>query len=119
MRVSSASGRAFGTTASVEVLRALDLTVAFFGAEDLDEDDEADLDNTDAVRDHFLSLYREHRIRGARWLYYACRVKGFNIPVTRRRHVFRLPSFQVPSRFRNPVEDSLDFMPERKTQAGG
>jgi hypothetical protein len=31
-------------------LRALDLTV--FGVEDLDEEDEADLDNTEAVRDH-------------------------------------------------------------------
>jgi hypothetical protein len=49
-RVSSAAGRAFKASASVDVLRALDLTV--FGVEDLDEEDEADLDNTEAVRDH-------------------------------------------------------------------
>jgi hypothetical protein len=78
LRVSSTSGLAFETTesveavsaevASAEVLGALDLTVfdvVLFGADE-DAEDEANLDNTGAVRDHFLSLYRERRILGAR-----------------------------------------------------
>jgi hypothetical protein len=83
LRVSSTSGLGFETTesveavsvevasaeaASVEVLGALDLTVfdvVLFGADE-DAEDEANLDNTGAVRDHFLSLYRERRILGAR-----------------------------------------------------
>jgi hypothetical protein len=56
--------------ASAEVFCALDLTVfdvVLFGAEDGAED-EANLDNTGAVRDHFLSLYRKRRILGVRQL---------------------------------------------------
>ena len=58
---------------------------------------------------------------GARWLYYACGVNGFNIPVTRFPHFFRTCHFfvfQLPSGFRRPVDDSANFMPVRKTQAG-
>jgi hypothetical protein len=48
-------GRVSETTASAVVLRTLDLTVfavALFGVEDVGREDEADLDNTGAVRDH-------------------------------------------------------------------
>jgi len=48
-------------TASAEVLRVLGpsvLAFVLFSADDPGEEDEADLDNTGAVRDHFLSLYR-------------------------------------------------------------
>jgi hypothetical protein len=59
-------GRVSETTASAVVLRTLDLTVfavALFGVEDVGREDEADLDNTGAVRDHFLSLYRDAESR--------------------------------------------------------
>jgi hypothetical protein len=48
-------------TASAEVVRILGLSilaVVLVGADEPGEEDEADLDNTGAVRDHFLSLYR-------------------------------------------------------------
>src|SRR3954454_24650333 len=47
LRVSPASSRAFKTAAPVDDLRAFDAT---------------GFDNTDVVRDQFLSLYRERRI---------------------------------------------------------
>jgi hypothetical protein len=53
---------------------------------------EEDLDNTGAVRDHFLSLYRNAESGRPMGLYYACRPDGFNIPVVRQFHVFRLQS---------------------------
>src|ERR1700742_4534505 len=52
---------------------------------------------------------------GARSLYYACGVNGFNIPVKRIGYFV----LQLPSGFRNPVEDRFDFMPVSKTQPGG
>src|ERR1700687_5761116 len=65
LRVSSASGRAFKTTAGVDVLRVLGKT---------------DLDNTDTVRTIPFTVSRTPN-PGARGLYYACGVNGFNIPV--------------------------------------
>ncbi|GAB1717303.1 MAG: hypothetical protein NTAFB05_23450 [Nitrobacter sp.] len=59
-------GRVSETTASAAVLRTLGLTVfavARFGVEDVGGEDGADLDNTGAVRDHFLSLYRNAESR--------------------------------------------------------
>src|SRR5204862_2096763 len=41
-------------------------------------------------------------------LYYACGVNGFNIPVKPIYFVL-----QLPSEFRKPVEDRLNFMPVR------
>jgi hypothetical protein len=52
-------------------LRTLGLTVfavARFDVEDVGGEDGADLDNTGAVRDHFLSLYRNAE-SGVRRLY--------------------------------------------------
>jgi hypothetical protein len=54
-------------------------------------------------------------------LYYACGVKGFNIPVNPVRHFnsdCHFFAFQLPSGFRSPVDDRFNFMPVRKTQAG-
>src|SRR6266853_2119652 len=52
---------------------------------------------------------------GARSLYYACGVNGFNIPVSPTCHFFVL---QLPSGFRRPLDDRFNFIPVRKTQAG-
>jgi hypothetical protein len=51
---------------------------------------------------------------GVHALYYACGVNGFNIPVNPVGHFV----LQLPSGFRSPVDDRLNFMPVRKTQAG-
>ncbi len=58
---------------------------------------------------------------GARGLYYACGVNGFNIPVNPASHFnpnCHFFAFQLPSGFRRPVDDKFSFMPVRKTQAG-
>lgn len=61
LRVCSTSGCASEMTASAEAVRVRDLsisTVVLFVDDDRGADDDADLDNTRAVRDHFLSQYR-------------------------------------------------------------
>ena len=69
------------------------------------------------VRDHFLSLYRERRILAPEdyithvgltvSIFQWCR------SITSADHIF-----QLPSGFRNRVEDKFNFMPVRNTQAG-
>src|SRR4051794_8441695 len=100
LRVSSAPG-AFGT-AAVDVLRVLGKT---------------DLDNTDVVRDHFLSLYRERRILTPED--YITHV-GLTVSIFQwfRGITCMDYVFQLPSGFRNRVEDRLSFIPVRNTQAG-
>src|SRR5260370_34685826 len=100
-RVLSASGCACKTTAGVDVLRV-------FG--------KPDLDNTDVARDHsFHCIAIAESWRALPILHCGCGVNGFNIPVTPSCHF----ALQLPSGFRSPVDDRLNFIPVRKTQAGG
>ena len=106
-RVLSASGCAF-KAALVDVLRAL-------GALVLGALGKTDLDNTDVARDHsFHCIANAESRRPLTILHYGCGVNGFNIPVTPSRHF----ALQLPSGFRSPVDDRLNFIPVRKTQAG-
>src|SRR5436190_17030409 len=86
LRVSSAAG-AF-ETAGVDVLRVLGKT---------------DLDNTDVVRDHFLSLYRERRIpaHGDYTTHVGLMVSIFQ---WFRGIACTDYAFQLPSGFRNRVD---------------
>src|ERR1700682_4324139 len=98
--VLSASGCAFKAAACVDVLRVLGKT---------------DLDNTDVARDHsFHCIANAESRRPLTILHYACGVNGFNILVSPSRHFV----LQLPSGFRSPVDDRLNFIPVRKTQAG-
>src|SRR6267378_2743807 len=107
-RVLSASGCAFKAAVGVDVLRAVlgALSVAL---------DKTDLDNTDVARDHsFHCTANAESRRTLTILHYECGVNGFNIPVTASCHF----ALQLPSGFRSPVDDRLNFIPVRKTQAG-
>src|SRR3954447_24711018 len=113
--VLSASDCAFKAAASVDVLRAVfALVLAGVLGAALETLGKTDLDNTDVARDHSFHCIANAESR-RRVLYYACGVNGFNIPVTPTPHF----ALQLPSGFRRPVEDRFDFMPVRKTQAGG
>src|SRR6185437_4130555 len=74
----STAGCAFKACAFVDVLRALGLTEPDLVKPDLGK---TDLDNTDVARDHSFHCIANAE-SGARRLYYACGVNGFNIPVT-------------------------------------
>src|SRR5665213_3454790 len=106
--VLSASGCAFKAVAFADVLRGV------FAAGFLGSSGKTDLDNTDVARDHSFHCTAGAESLGARSLYYACGVNGFNVPVLLRPHFV----FQLPSGFRRPVDDRFSFMPVRKTQAG-
>ena len=99
LRVLSASGCAFKAAACVDVLRAFGKT---------------DLDNTDVARDHFLSLYRERRIRSAH-----SHTRHVGLMVSTFQWSFPHLFFQLPLGFRNPVEDRSSLRPVRNTHAGG
>src|ERR1700731_4554488 len=99
--VLSASGCAFKAAAFVDVLR---VDLGAFG--------KTDLDNTDVARDHSFHCISGAESFGARSLYYASGVNGFNIPVMLVRKIV----LQLPSGFRKPVDDRSSFMPVRKTQ---
>src|SRR5215218_8529725 len=102
--VLSASGCAFKAAAWVDVLRAvLGVVLATLG--------KTDLDNTDVARDPSFHCIAGSPNPGARSLYYACGVNGFNIPVNSGRYFH----FQLPSGFLRPVDDRLDFIPVRNT----
>src|SRR6478752_1871172 len=101
--VLSASLCAFKAAALVEVLREV---LADLG--------KTDWDNTDVARDHFLSLYRKHRILAPadHTTHVGLMVSISSTPVT------CFPYLQLPSGFRSPVDDRSIFRPVRKTQAG-
>src|SRR5579863_3422540 len=139
-RVLSASGCAFKAAAFVDVLRA-GLTAVF--SETLGK---TDLDNTDVGRDHSFRCIASVESLGARHhtTHVGLMVSIFQCPVFAVRNSFqpfpvRIPemagdcrdalrprrapvprycNLQLPSRFRRPVDDTLNFMPVRKTQAG-
>src|SRR6476660_9822745 len=98
--VLSASCCAFKAAAWVDVL-------CVFG--------KTDFDNTDVARDDsFHCTASAESRRPLSILHYGCGVNGFNIPVTASCHF----ALQLPSGFRSPVDDRLDFIPVRNTQAG-